>query len=142
MDQADRDLTHAISLIATAESRQLRDVILTVSGLHMFPEGSGLLEPNFGRACLEDVRAATVDLCTRLPGAARLAVSMLMPQPALEPVAVPGLEFLMERKRKRDVEAYDCDGGNDGGDICGECGEVASVEDDGCCKWRMMRYYK
>lgn len=108
----------------------------------MFPEGSGLLEPNFGWACLEDVRAATVDLCTRLPGAARLAVSMLMPQPALEPVAVPGLEFLMERKRKRDVEAYDCDGGNDGGEICGECGEVASVEDDGCCKWRMMRYYE
>jgi hypothetical protein len=39
----------------------------------------------------------------------------------------------------RAIESFDSDGS---GEKCSECGEIASTEDDGCCKWRMMQYYR
>lgn len=38
------------------------------------------------------------------------------------------------------LESFNVD--SDKEEICGDCGLIASVEDDGCCKWRMMNYYR
>jgi hypothetical protein len=89
-----------------------------------------------------DLRRAMTELGKQMPDAAKALITLLTTSPAsrgsqkrnspdiLEPASKKAKmvenKVVKERRTK----------------ICEDCGGEESVEDDGCCKWRMMRHYR